>query len=61
MTWNLSVKTDSIYRRSEHLQNERLDAPAFGPYISPEGLEYIDEAMDNEREEIEKHPCDDHC
>ena len=22
----LSVKTDSIYRRSEHLQNERLDA-----------------------------------
>ena len=50
----LRVKVDPIYGRSQVLENERITASATGPYISPEVMRYIDDAVDNEREEMKQ-------
>ena len=50
----LRIKVDPIYGRSQVLENERITASATGPYISPEVMRYVDDAVDNEREEMKQ-------
>ena len=46
------VKAEPIIRRSQPSELEMLNAPATGTCISPEVEEYIENNLENEREEI---------